>query len=484
MATNFTDMLKDATENMKMVAEAQVALAASGQVSLATFGEQAKALEFLSKGLKEATKLTKAQEDATKKLKKEQEGLLAAVKTFGTQATLAYAAASAGLLSVVRAANPVAFDTFTQSVGLLSAEIGSVFMPIVVHVADMIQDLAYWIEDLDAGTKDSILTWAEVGAAALGTVLVFTKVYQAGQMVVTTIQAIRVASMALIATPWGALLAALALVLVAALAISGAFKDSGEAVDRLLAGASRFEQINEAANEGKATSGKDLKDVLTAQEQKHLLDAGNDQAKRKAAIQQFRESDRAAGRNQITDEGVDSNAIVLQAKLDALQKKQAKTHFFDKAGQEKNMEQREQILNDFFGGNKELKESAKSKLTMGALLNIKDEGIDQVVNAYKAQATQTNARSKVLDNLAQEGAEVPAIVADRKKHLRAKPQDIAAQYQSFAGARQMFQIEALKKSPLENEQMRLQRESIQKLGEISTNTGNTADRLPVKAVGR
>src|SRR5262249_47444284 len=62
-------------------------------------------------------------------------------------------------------------QTLTGSVQLLSAELGTVFLPVIEDVIDFLQDLARWFEDLDPATKETISTWIRWGAVLLGVVV-------------------------------------------------------------------------------------------------------------------------------------------------------------------------------------------------------------------------------------------------------------------------------------------------------------------------
>jgi hypothetical protein len=63
--------------------------------------------------------------------------------------------------AAVAAASPDIFGTFTGSLKLLSAEIGTIVAPMLIDFAAILQRVANWVRSLDDETKESILTGAK-----------------------------------------------------------------------------------------------------------------------------------------------------------------------------------------------------------------------------------------------------------------------------------------------------------------------------------
>lgn len=91
---------------------------------------------------------------------------------FGNQSVVQFGIASASIMGLTRAASPVAFSTLTKSFELLSAQIGTAFLPAIMDASKWIQDAAGWVGGLDKETKQQIGTWAAYGVGLLGVVTI------------------------------------------------------------------------------------------------------------------------------------------------------------------------------------------------------------------------------------------------------------------------------------------------------------------------
>ncbi|MDE2010247.1 MAG: hypothetical protein KGJ09_09260 [Candidatus Omnitrophica bacterium] len=89
-------------------------------------------------------------------------------ETFGKRSTMAFVAANAAILGMVRAASPDAFNTLSGSIALLAGEIGISFIPQIVRASGLLQRAKYIVQGMDDGTKDSIVKWTMYGVTLAG----------------------------------------------------------------------------------------------------------------------------------------------------------------------------------------------------------------------------------------------------------------------------------------------------------------------------
>jgi hypothetical protein len=85
------------------------------------------------------------------------------IKDLTTRMGLYFAGAQAGIVGLVAAGSPEAFQTFTGSIKLLTGEIGLGFIPVVIQMSGMLQNAADWVRDLDSGTKEAIGSFVGYG---------------------------------------------------------------------------------------------------------------------------------------------------------------------------------------------------------------------------------------------------------------------------------------------------------------------------------
>lgn len=78
-----------------------------------------------------------------------------------------FAAATASITGWVQAASPAHWATLSGSIQLVSASIGTMFLPYVEQAIDYVQDLYYWFKELDPETKKSIASWTMWGVAGM-----------------------------------------------------------------------------------------------------------------------------------------------------------------------------------------------------------------------------------------------------------------------------------------------------------------------------
>lgn len=95
------------------------------------------------------------------------------ISQFGSRAAVGI---TAGIMGVVSQGDPVAYQTFKESLRGLSMVVGEQFGPVVLQVAGHIQRLTASIEQLDPETKQSIVRWTGYGLALSGVAIVLPRV--------------------------------------------------------------------------------------------------------------------------------------------------------------------------------------------------------------------------------------------------------------------------------------------------------------------
>lgn len=128
--------------------------------------------------------------------------ITAQTKELGAQATIAFAAGTAGILKFVSAASPLAFETFTGSLKSVSIAIGGAFLPYIAKAVAWLQELAAYIQAMSPAMKDQVAKWAMIGVAIAGVIAL-------GPRLITVLGAIRSAMMLAFHHPIIAAIAAL-----------------------------------------------------------------------------------------------------------------------------------------------------------------------------------------------------------------------------------------------------------------------------------
>lgn len=110
-------------------------------------------------------------------------------------------------MAMVAVADPSVMSTFTGSVKLLSAEIGSVFSPYVLAAAYGLQDLTKWVASFSDDTKSSV---GRIGAWTLGIGLAIGTMRGLGSATGLTTLATWALTAAWRASPWGTVITGIA----------------------------------------------------------------------------------------------------------------------------------------------------------------------------------------------------------------------------------------------------------------------------------
>lgn len=483
-------MLGQAQDNLRLLAEAQVRKTATGDVGLQDLEKSAKAVEILSKGMDGTAKKTKDAGTEAKNLGK-------ALQDVTRGATIGFAALSATIMSTVSAGAPAAYDTLTQSLSLLSAQIGQALMPVVLQAADYIQDLADWFGNLDEATKEQIGSIAKWAAISLGAVMV------AGQLA-TAIKLVVAAGMGIytLLGPWGLLAAAVGAVVGVVLKLSGAFNAAGQSIERMAASAGTLAGIKEKLAGGGSLSKSDVQETLTGEEERRLREAKTPEERKKIAgemlrkespplelpggpqdVPRFQEEQRRRREQFPDEEEREKRAAGLRADLEKAREQVMRpipglSGAFSSEEAHRERRAREQvgpILEKHFPnqqGPGPIADAIKEALEKGD-----QNKINQIIEAQKQPGERHEAREQVLQQIEKTGT-----LPGQKDHKRALPRETAPAYSGFAAAREKFQLDLLKKSPIELEIVALQRKAYQAMTQhlpsIDKNTEGIKDIKP------
>lgn len=134
---------------------------------------------------------------------------------------------SAGILSMVQAADPITFQTFKRSIEDLAAAIGTAFIPVVQDAAAWIQRATARVDSMDDATKQNIARWAAYGVAIAGATIVLPRFVALGTAAIAVLRGMGIAAMWIVANPWVLGLTAIAL---AVGHVTGAFDRMGTMV--------------------------------------------------------------------------------------------------------------------------------------------------------------------------------------------------------------------------------------------------------------
>ena len=245
-----------------------------------------KALEAIKAQRDEAEKLratnTKLYSEAEQKQKavlKLQEDIKISVRA----TTAAFESLSGAILGSVIATQSGAWHTFIGSFGLLSGEIGQVFIPTIAKISASFQDVAHWFKNLDESTKDSIRYWGEwalivtAGGFALSRVISIT--YGVKEAIVATYAVIA-------AHPFVVLTTVILSAAAAAYYFSGAFRTITEEVEQARQQIQALQAVLSRLQGGGALSKSDI-DKLSAEDALKFRLAGDDKGKQREALKEI-----------------------------------------------------------------------------------------------------------------------------------------------------------------------------------------------------
>jgi hypothetical protein len=152
------------------------------------------------------------------------------LRGIGNASAWTFGIGTTAVLGFVRAASPEAFDTFTKSIQLLSAEIGTSFVKDIIKASFHIQDAAHWVRDLSQETKDHVGHWIVLGTGIAGVGMILPKVVAGMQLAITVVGGLKAALTALNLSTGGtlAILGVVAGVGMAAVHSGGSGGKSGE----------------------------------------------------------------------------------------------------------------------------------------------------------------------------------------------------------------------------------------------------------------
>lgn len=155
-----------------MAAEAQVRLAAAGQVSTGNLGPNMDALRFMLGQMEKVQKpaanpagkvnpndlngFQKAMRATVETMKDAGAKVLPQLKTALVSFGVAAAATTVGLRKFASAASPGLFQALNTSFDILTAKVGGALLPVIDAAIDLLQDASEWWDTLGDGTKKFI----------------------------------------------------------------------------------------------------------------------------------------------------------------------------------------------------------------------------------------------------------------------------------------------------------------------------------------
>lgn len=156
-----------------------------------------------------------------------------ALGTIGTTSSAAFAAASAGVLGFLKAADPVRFEIFSQKLQILAMYIGLSFIPILVEATAVVDKLIEYFKNLTDEQRENIVHWTKIGlgilaaGSALGTVMVILP------KVIALLRALTVVVSLLTSSTGIGLVVALAAVAFAVFELSGGFEKLKPVIEKI-----------------------------------------------------------------------------------------------------------------------------------------------------------------------------------------------------------------------------------------------------------
>ncbi len=103
-------------------------------------------------------------------------GVTKSLEAIGSIAMKSFGVATAGITSFVRAADPRAWNLFQGSLGQLSVQLGSIFLPILDKVTAVVQVMTNYLRGLSNEQKDQIVKWVEMGLAIAAGIAIASKI--------------------------------------------------------------------------------------------------------------------------------------------------------------------------------------------------------------------------------------------------------------------------------------------------------------------
>lgn len=109
------------------------------------------------------------------------------VSRFSSIAGVAFGSGMAAMTGLAAAASPETFQTFTGSIRLLAASVGTAFTPVLIEASRWLQRAAFWFQSLDPEMVKSVGKWIGIGTAIAGVVFVGGKLIAVGASVLTVL---------------------------------------------------------------------------------------------------------------------------------------------------------------------------------------------------------------------------------------------------------------------------------------------------------
>lgn len=156
--------------------------------------------------------------------------LNAGMAAVGSASSKGFAVASGGITSLLKAADPVRFEIFTQKIQILAMYLGQALIPILANAIKQLDKMIEVVKNLTNEQKDQILHWTKVALVVLAAGTALGVVATILPTVTTLVQGLAVAIKLLTSGPLGVIL----LLLGAAAAAFLKFGDTSGGLTKIL----------------------------------------------------------------------------------------------------------------------------------------------------------------------------------------------------------------------------------------------------------
>jgi phage-related protein len=148
------------------------------------------------------------------------------IQAIGGIAQKSFFAATASIMGLIRAADPVGVQRFGGTLGAISVQIGSIFIPLLDTASKYLQQLLDWLRSLTDEQKDQILHWVKIGLGIAAVIAVIPKLV-AGFRMLQAAMALFGAESAFATGGLTVLLGAIAVAIPALISLFGSMKGGG-----------------------------------------------------------------------------------------------------------------------------------------------------------------------------------------------------------------------------------------------------------------
>lgn len=442
---------------------------AQGESVVALLGQIADSMKLVSTYLSEQSRTVGELNDKLQKQREIQREVAEAarqarqtVKAVGADMSAALASVVSGFTQArqavnnfVSAASPEIAATLADSFGLLSGEIGLAFIPATMGAVQALQDAADWFHNLDAGTKDTLVSVTLWTVGIGGAVVMLTRAVA----VVGQLWNVMRVGYGLLVTPWGAAVAGIAALAGAIGYLTGAFSSANSKAEEVNKQLDRMEAFRQKAESGGRLERRDLS-ILSAEEQQALAATGGNKQQQEAVLKAIQEKYKGqiAGTN---ESDIVQRQATLRKELEDLEGNALNVGRYRREALQRAGVRDEQLpssINLRSGGN---------DLLYGAL---GQEKIEQLVRLLGQDAEIARGRLAFAQQGLAQG--VPGI----RGPMIHWPKEMQPHFTGLSQARRDFQIAAMK-DPLEQARMEQARQAFVEAQKTAANTERTAGTL-------